>query len=135
VKTEPLMPILPQTVLAPLCQPFAKQADWILELYAMTHEAPKHPGKCLRCFYALMEAASGEKAHSLMPLKQWIERNTVIGVRAGDEICTVLPVELEESTLSDFCSSTIAKVRDKHLVTQDGTVVLEVMFRQNEAAA
>jgi hypothetical protein len=130
-----MMLTLPQTVLAPLCQPFAKQADWILELYAMTHEAPKHPGKCLRCFYALMEAASGEKARSLMPLKQWIERNTVIGVRAGGEICTVLPVELEEPTLGDFCSSAIAKVRENQLVKREGTVVLEVWFRQSEAAA
>lgn len=129
------MPILPQTVLAPLCQPFAKQADWILELYAMTCEPPRQPGKCLRCFYALLESASPEKAPSLEPLKQWIESHTVIGVRAGDQLRGTLPVQLQETSLDAFCSSAMEKVRGSVGQAPDATVFMELLFRSTAQAA
>ncbi len=122
-------------MLAPLCQPFAKQADWILELYSMTHEPPQQPGKCLRCFYALLESASPEKAPSLEPLKQWIERHTVIGVRKGNELCATLPVQLEEGSLDAFCNRAIQHVRRSTDLRVHPEVVMELLFRDADKAA
>ena len=129
------IPSLPETVITPLCEPFANQADWILELYEMTRRTDRHPGKCLSCFYALLESASEEKSFALAPLKRWIEDNTIIGVRTGNQVYTTLPVKLDQPSLNEFCHHAMHQVREDRINPTNQTITLELHFKANAKAA
>jgi hypothetical protein len=122
-------PVIPQHVIEPLCKPFFKQADWILELYAMSKEPASQPGKCLHCFYRLMEAASEEKAFALYPLKHWIEQNLIIGVRTGEQVRGTLPVVLDQPDMESFCKNAMLEVRNRARSDADIMIFLELYYK------
>lgn len=102
---------LPEHVLKPLCQPFSKEADCLLDLYEMTQQ-PRHPGKCVQCFFRLLAAAKPETTSALQPLRHWIEEHIEIAVRpAGSPPTSRLPVWLDTETLDQFCHQAIDRVR------------------------
>ena len=108
---QPVWPKLPLEVVEPLCASFAKEADWILKLYDMTQGRPGHPGQCVNCFYALLGAARGEKRQALQPLREWIESNMEIAIKAGDIPAGRFPVLLKEPDLESFCEEAMRRAR------------------------
>lgn len=134
MKNDKVTVSLPAEILNPLCKPFSRQADWILDLYEMTQQPSYHPGKCLNCFYALLESASDEKHTALAPLRKWIEENTVIKVRAGDTITGIFPVHLNEPDLSSFCEQAIQTVREKNNLSSSH-LILELHYKSHVKAA
>lgn len=107
---SPVPDPLPMSVVEPLCQPFARQADCLLDLYAMTQE-PVHPGRCVQCFFRLLGQAQGAREASLTPLKRWIEDHVEISVQAEEAEAARLPVDLRAFDLEDFCQQAIEHVR------------------------
>lgn len=131
----PETPSLPAEVLKPLCRPFASKADWILDLHEMTQGKTRYPGKCLRCFYALLQGAGPEKQRYLDPLKRWIEENLVITVQKGDALSETLPVRLREPDLESFCQKAMYQIREAEEATSDAVVTLEIAFKRYVQAA
>lgn len=133
VQSPPDLPRLPVSLLEPLCRPFSRQADPLLDLYDLTRSRSAHPGRCLRCFYDLLGAASPAQRPALQPLKSWIEENLVISCRAdGGEPGTTLPVRLEEPDLETFCEQAMRRV------VEDGglrarRLEMEIRFREKAA--
>jgi hypothetical protein len=126
--TDASAPSLPRNVIEPLCRPFSRQADHLLDLYEMTRLPARHPGRCLRCFYDLFQAASPEKRKALDPLRQWIEDNLEIAVSADRGRPATLPIRLEEPDLESFCQGAMSRVREERL-TDAERVSLEIRFK------
>lgn len=123
---------LPEEVVRPLCQPFSKEADCLLELFDMTSQ-PRPPGECLKCFYKLRGRADDRRAEALQPLRSWIESHVEITVEAEPEQ-TVFPVLLEEPDLESFCMRAMTRVREDTVITAP-EVRLGLRFRASEGAA
>ncbi len=103
---------VPIEVIEPLCAPFARQADRVLDLYEMSKSPLRHPGRCLRCFYELFQAAPPRNREALSPLRQWIEENMVIAYGPDrTERAGVMPMELDEPDLESFCFEAMRKAR------------------------
>jgi len=116
------VPTLPEEVIRPLCQPFQRQADKVLDLYAMT-QSGIHPGKCVRCFYRLLQEAQPEQQRSLDPLRSWIEENIEVSIFAGDLPAGRFPVRLDSADLEAFCDQAMRRVQFD-VVVPEGPVEL-----------
>ena len=125
--------VLPDSILSPLCKPFSKQADWLLELYEMTQRPNHSAGRCLKCFYALLESADSRKAPALEPLKSWIEDNVELELKEGDQTKCPRPVRLESKDFESFCTETIESVRRDESI-QGEIVQMHLRFKASEAA-
>lgn len=98
-------------ILRPLAPVLAKEADAILDLRELLVRQG-HPGKCVRCFFRLFEAAGSTVESGLQPLLTWLERNVEISVREQDRELETLPFVLgTEQDLESFCLSSIARIR------------------------
>jgi len=126
-------PVIPRHLVEPLCKPFAKEADCILDLYSMTQQ-PGHPGKCVQCFFKLLGKARPMQEQALHPLKDWIESNLEIAVEASDHSRATLPVHLQAPSLESFCASAMERVRYDTAIRAE-RVRLELRFRQQPSAA
>ncbi len=124
---------VPNEVLTPLCRPFASQADWLLELWELTKRPNQKAGKCLRCYYTLLEAADSAKQPKLAPLKQWIEENMEIAVHAKNWQAS-MPVELDVPTFESFCEQTIRRIRGNTQLHHPH-IHLELQYKTNTQAA
>ena len=124
---------VPLSVIEPLCRPFARQADPLLDLYDLSRTRSAHPGRCLRCFYDLLGAAEPAKRPALRPLREWIESNLEIACRSeAGETGLTFPVELDEPDLETFCDRMMRRAH------QDGPseaqrLLMEVRFKNRAA--
>lgn len=123
---------LPEQVVRPLCEPFRRQADCLLDLYAMTTD-PAHPGQCVRCFYELLTRAKGEHSPALQPLRDWIQTHVEIAVKAGGHPATRLPVQLEDTDLESFCQRAMERVREDTAIGEP-EVILELRYKDEALA-
>jgi len=133
-RTSKTKPTLPRQVIAPLCQPFSRQADQILDLYEMTQPSVRKPGRCLRCFYDLLSSsATPQKMAALSPLREWIEENLEIAVSEQDaHEAGTIPVRLEQPDLESFCESAMLRARETYL-SQARNVLLEIRYKLEAA--
>lgn len=70
------------------------------------------PGKCVRCFFQLFTAAGTDSLPKLGPLRDFLERNVEIAVRANGSDLETLPVELRQGEdLEGFCMRSMKQVR------------------------
>lgn len=98
-------------LLQPLAQSLAREADAILDLRDLLVQQG-HPGKCVRCFFRLFEAAGEQGVPRIQPLRRWLEENVVIAVRAGESELETLPFAPRNcETLEDFCLRAIQLIR------------------------
>lgn len=120
------------SLLRPLATALSEQADAILDLRELLARQG-HPGKCVRCFFRLFEAA-GEKAKlSLAPLTAWLEQNVEIAVRSGDQDLETLPFAVSRGEdLETFCLRSIDQVRMDRGYRADR---LQLAFRYKALAA
>ncbi len=104
----------PETIdlmLRPLARSLAREADAILDLRELLL-SQGHPGKCVRCFFRLFEAAGSGSAQDLLPLRTWLEANVEISVRRdGEELETLPFVPAKHEDLEEFCLRAIEHVR------------------------
>ncbi len=125
---------LPTHVLEPLCAPFAKDADRILDLYEMTKAPQRQPGRCVRCFYDLFQKAPSAKRKALAPLREWIEENLEIEVRAlpdGSDPQT-LALRLNSPDLETFCLDAMEAARERNRANAS-RIHLEIRFKATAA--
>ncbi len=125
------MPILPEEVVRPLCQPFYKAADSLLDLYGMT-QSPSSPGQCVQCFFKLLQASDSRTQPALEPLKSWIEDHIEISIQAGDAPSGCFPVTLDQPDLEQLCHRAIERVR---MDTMSHRRPIELVFRFKATAA
>ncbi|MEO0794456.1 MAG: hypothetical protein AAFX93_04820 [Verrucomicrobiota bacterium] len=118
--SQPAQPVLPEQILKQLCDPFAREADSLLDLYAMT-QSPAAPSQCVKCFFRLLKSASPRNRQVLQPLRSWIESNIVISVRSGDELADNFPLQLDQPDLQGLCEQAMDRVR--YDTVFDGNVV------------
>lgn len=98
-------------ILRPLGAVLAREADVILDLRDLL-VSQGHPGKCVRCFFRLFEAAGPEAQPRLAPLKAWLEKNVEISVRTDDKELETLPFTLNRNEdLESFCLRSIDHIR------------------------
>jgi len=122
--------VLPEEVIRPLCEPFQREADRVLDLYAMT-QSGIHPGKCVQCFYRLLQVARPEQAGSLAPLRTWIEENIEVAIFAGESPAGSFPVRLDSPDLEHFCGEAMRRVQ-MDIVTPE--VPVELAFSLKASA-
>ncbi len=98
-------------ILRPLAPALAREADVILDLRELLARQG-HPGKCVRCFFRLFEAAGAEMQPRLAPLKAWLEKHVEIAVKNEGEELETLPFSLaEDEDLESFCLRSIDYIR------------------------
>ena len=98
-------------ILRPLASALAREADAILDLRELL-SVQGHPGKCVRCFFRLFEAAGTELQPKLAPLQAWLERNVEISVKSENGDLESLPIALgKDDDLESFCLRSIQNVR------------------------
>lgn len=98
-------------ILRPLAPVLALEADVILDLRQLLARQG-HPGKCIRCFFKLFEAAGPENRPNLTLLLSWLEQHVEISVRSGGEELEALPFQLRsEEDLEQFCLRSIDEIR------------------------
>jgi hypothetical protein len=98
-------------ILRPLAPALAKEADAILDLRELL-SLQEHPGKCVRCFFKLFEAAGSQYQPHLAPLQAWLEKHVEISVKNETEELESLPLALgKDEDLETFCLRSIQKVR------------------------
>lgn len=98
-------------ILRPLAPILAREADAILDLRELL-TSQGHPGKCVKCFFRLFEAAGNEAKIKLIPLQAWLERNVEIAVRTDNAELETLPFILGAGDdLESFCLRSIEHVR------------------------
>ena len=126
-------PVLPSEVLKPLCEPFRREADCLLQLHEMTAQ-PHPPGECVRCFYRLLAQADDSRRPALTPLRQWIETHIEIAVEADCRDALRFPVALEDDDLESFCQRAMHRVREDTVI--DSPIVrLALCYREREQSA
>ena len=97
-------------MLRPLAPVLSSQADAILDLRELLI-TQGHPGKCVRCFFRLFEAAGANHKPQLAPLKAWLERNVEISVQTDSRELEILPLVLANGDLESFCLKSMEKIR------------------------
>lgn len=98
-------------ILRPLAPVLAREADAILDLRELLTRQG-HPGKCVRCFFRLFEAAGSEMRPQLAPLLAWLETHVEIAVRSEDKELETIPFSLgQDDDLESFCLRSIEYVR------------------------
>ena len=118
-------------ILKPLAPVLAREADAILDLRELL-VSQGHPGKCVKCFFRLFEAAGTELLPRLEPLKAWLESHVEIAVRSEGKDLEVLPVVLgNDDDLERFCLRSIRHVRMDRSYRQKR---LQLAFRYKAAA-
>lgn len=119
-------------ILLPLAPVLAREADAILDLRELLI-SQGHPGKCVRCFFRLFEAAGEDWRSSLALLQSWLEKNVEISIRRNGEELEALPFALKnDEDLEKFCLRSIDHVRmDRHF----GEGPLMLAFRYKSRAA
>jgi hypothetical protein len=99
------------SILRPLARVLAREADAILDLRELL-VSQGHPGKCVRCFFKLFEAAGSENRPNLALLQAWLEQHVEISVRSGAEELETLPFRLRnDEGLEGFCLRSIEDLR------------------------
>ena len=110
----------------------AREADVILDLRELLTRQG-HPGKCVRCFFRLFEAAGTEMQPKLAPLQAWLEKHVEISVRSKGEELETLPFALgKNDDLESFCLRSIEHVRMDRGYKSDR---LQLAFRYKALAA
>lgn len=124
---------VPLSVIEPLCRPFSRQADPLLDLYDLSRSRSAHPGRCLRCFYDLLGAAEPAKRPALRPLREWIESNLEITCRSETgETGLTFPVELDEPDLETFCDRMMRRAH-RDGPSEAERLRMEVRFKRHAA--
>lgn len=120
------------SILRPLATVLAREADAILDLRQLI-ASQGHPGKCVRCFFKLFEAAGSENRPNLARLQSWLETHVEISVRSGVEEVETLPLRLQnDEDLETFCLRSIDHLRmDRYY----GQKTLLLAFRYKDLAA
>ena len=120
------------TILRPLASALAREADVILDLRQLLI-SQGHPGKCVRCFFQLFEAAESHTRSSLANLQAWLEQSVEISVCKNLEEIEVLPFRLrDEESLESFCMRSIDTIR---MDRDHGSHALALSFRYKILAA
>ncbi|WP_309397507.1 hypothetical protein [Cerasicoccus maritimus] len=109
MRSEATEPTLPESVVRPLCQPFKKAADSVLDLYGMTQTASS-PGQCVQCFFKLLHVSDAHSQAALEPLKCWMEEHIEVSIRAGDAHSGSFPLYLDAPDLDQLCESVLERV-------------------------
>lgn len=118
-------------ILKPLAANLAHEADSVLDLRDLL-VSQGHPGKCVKCFFRIFEAAGREGAARLAPLRHWLEQNVLIAVRAGGRELETLPFTPQDhESLEDFCMRAIRVIRLDRGYSQQQ---LDLAFRYKTAA-
>lgn len=120
------------SILRPLAPVLAREADAILDLRELLARQG-HPGKCVRCFFRLFQAAGSEMLPQLAPLLAWLEKNVEIAVRSEEKELETIPFSLgQDEDLESFCLRSIQHVRMDRGYQNSR---LQLAFRYKELAA
>lgn len=120
------------TILRPLAPVLAREADAILDLRQLLARQG-HPGKCIRCFFKLFEAAGPENRPNLALLLSWLEKHMEISVRSDGDELEALPFQVRnEEDLEQFCLRSIDEIR---MDRDYGARPLLLAFRYKSVAA
>lgn len=119
-------------LLRPFAAALAHEADAILDLRDLLARKG-HPGKCVRCFFRLFEAAGDDARQRLDLLKAWLEQNLEITIRSGETELEALPLRLSRDTsLEEFCLRSITNIQMDRTYAANA---IQLAFRYKAAAA
>ncbi len=119
-------------ILLPLGPVLAREADAILDLRDLLLRQG-HPGKCVRCFFRLFEAAGSDRLASLHLLQSWLEKNVEISIRRNGEELETLPFMMRaDEDLQKFCLRAIDHVRMDRSY-QGGPLLLAFRYKPRAA--
>ncbi len=106
-------------------------ADHLLDLRELLMNRG-HPGKCVRCFFALLGDLHAPGA--LRPLRHWLEENIEVTVSIDGRTVETLLFHLSpDDSLEGYCQRTIRTVREDRAYHQP-TITLGFRYREPAAA-
>lgn len=123
-------------LLSPIAKPLAREADTLLDLHEALEIQP-HPGRCIRCYFQLLAAASNQVEPRLTPLRRWLEQHIEIAACAegSAEALEHFPLDLGTShTLEECCQRSMATVILDRTYAGSPNLALEFRFRAQRAA-
>lgn len=119
-------------MLSPLAEPFRRQADALLDLRECALRGA-HPGRCVACYFRLLEAAPPRTFDRLCPLCRWLENHIEVVVCDGE--CRLLesfPLRLADAAdLRDYCHAVMAEMRENRVYDSEH---INLEFRYRRAA-
>ncbi len=117
-------------LLAPLASPLRRAADSLLELREAAR-AGATPGRCIRCYFQLLAAASRDVQPRLTPLRTWLENHIEAAACDADgRLLEVIPVRLDADDLETCCR---AIMREMHEDRAYDTPSIRLDFRYKPA--
>lgn len=99
-------------LLAPLVAPLRRAADSLLELREAARSGAT-PGRCIRCYFQLLAAASRDVQPRLTPLRAWLEKHIEAEACDADgQLLEVLPVRLDADDLETCCRGIMREMHE-----------------------
>jgi len=124
-------------LLAPIAHPLRAQADTLLDLREAATDNP-HPGRCISCYFRLLEQAPDQATPKLTPLRRWLEGHVEIVAVDGqqqDRELEVFPLELDGAkNLEACCQGTIRTVLHDRAFTETHRIAMQFRFRDPAVA-
>lgn len=122
-------------LLAGISDRLAHQADTLLDLREAVAYAP-HPGRCVSCYFKLLESSPATAHPHLTSLRRWLETRIEIAA-TGDrgDLLEVLPLDLNEvADLEACCRRTIDLFFEDRSYLDSQQIGLRFRFRAETAA-
>jgi hypothetical protein len=99
-------------LLAPLAAPLRRAADSLLELREAARSG-ETPGRCIRCYFQLLAAASRDVQPRLTPLRAWLENHIEAAASDADgRLLEVIPVRLDADDLETCCRGIMREMHE-----------------------
>lgn len=118
-------------LLAPLAAPLRRAADSLLELREAARSGTT-PGRCIRCYFQLLAAASRDVQPRLTPLRAWLENHIEAEACDADgRLLEVVPVRLDADDLETCCRGIM---REMHEDRAYDTPNIQMSFRYKTLA-
>jgi len=125
-------------LLAPIVQPLRAQADTLLDLRDAATAHP-HPGRCISCYFSLLESAPDQATPKLTPLRRWLEQHVeIVAVdrQSQNRELEVFPLQLDGAdNLEACCQGTIRTVLHDRAFTDTPQIAMQFRFRESVAVA
>jgi hypothetical protein len=122
-------------LLAGISERLAHQVDTLLDLREAVAQA-LHPGRCVSCYFKLLESSPAAAQPHLTPLRRWLETRIEIAA-TGDRgnLLEVLPLDLNEiADLETCCRRTIDLFFEDRSYVDSPQIGLRFRFRKATAA-
>lgn len=117
-----------EQLLSPLASGSPERADLLLDFLAAV-KAGRHPGRCVRCYFDLLDTPERNAQPAMHELRAWLEANIEVVARDEKDVeLERIPLQLRGEDLQEYCYEVIDGVL-KDRAYPSNQIGLEFRFR------